>query len=121
MEALFPAQSHEFFIQGDGHLRPGGGQKVRTAALAAVAVKGELRYHQNFAAHRLQTTVHLAVLVLKNTQAHQLVRQLHGLGLGVLMGDAQQDQKALSDLADGLAVHGNGGTFYPCQYSSHGI
>ena len=65
--------------------------------------------------------VQLAVLVLKNTQAHQLVRQLHGLGLGVLMGDAQQDQKALSDLADGLAVHGNGGIFYPCQYSSHGI
>ena len=120
VDALFPAQGHELFIQGDGHLGPGGGQKVRAAALAAVAVQGELGYHQDFTVDGFQAPVHLAVLVLEDPQSRQFVRQLHGLGLGVVMGDAQQDQEAGADAADGFAVHGYGGAFHAGQHCSHG-
>ena len=120
VNTLFPAQGHEFFIQGNGHLGPGGSQKFRAAALAAVAVQGELGDHQNFTVDRVQAAVHLAVLILENAQACQLVGQLHGLGLGVVMGDAQQDEEAGSDLADGFAVHGYGGAFHAGQHCSHG-
>ena len=55
-----------------------------------------------------------------SAQTHELVRQLHSLSLGVLVGDAQEDQEALSDLSDHRTVYGDGGTFYAGQYSTHG-
>ena len=61
------------------------------------------------------------MFVLKDTQARQLVGQLYRLCLGVLMGDTQQDEEALADLSDDLAVHGNAGVFYTGQYSTHNL
>ena len=119
MKALGTAQLHKFFVQRDGHLRSGSGQKVGAAALFAVAVQGELGYDQQLPLHLVKTPVHLAVFVLENAKACQLVRQLDGLGLGILMGDPQQDQKALPDLAMHFSVDGDGGVLHAGQYSAH--
>ena len=119
MKALVPAQLHELFVQGDGHLRPRRRQKVRPPALLAVGVQRELGHDQQLSAHIRQAAVHFFMFVLKDTQARQLVGQLYRLGFGVLMGHTQQHQKALADLPDDLAVHGNAGVFYTGQYSTH--
>ena len=121
MEALAAALLHELFIQRDGHLGPGGSQEFRAAALLAVAVQRELGDDEQLALHLVQTAVHLAVLVLKNAKPGELVRQLDGLRLGVLVGHAQQDEEALSDLAVYLAVDGDGCVLHAGQYCSHDI
>ena len=44
----------KFFIQGVAQLRPGGLDEAGAAALAAVAVKGELADNQHFAMNGIQ-------------------------------------------------------------------
>ena len=121
MEALVPAELDELLVQRDGHLRPCGGQELGTAALFAAAVQRELGDDEQLALHVLQAAVHLAVFVLEDPETGELVRQLDGLGLGVLMGHAQQDEEALPDLAVYLAVDSDGCVLHAGQYCSHGI
>ena len=86
MQPLVAAELHELLVERDGDLGAGGGEKLRPASLLTVAVERELRDDQHLAADVRQATVHFAGFILENTQARELFGQLHGLGLGVLMG-----------------------------------
>ena len=119
MDILVTQQLHELFIQRNGHLRAGGGQKLGAAALLAVAVQGELGHHQDLTVHRLQATIHLTVLVLKDAKTGQLVSQLDGLCLGIVMGHTQQNQKALADLSGHLTFNGHAGASHTGQNCAH--
>ena len=109
LEAVLPADVQEFLVQGLAQLGTGGAHKAGAAALAAVAVEGELADHQHLTAHGLQAQVHLVIFILENAQCQAFFGQAAAFGLGILGTDAQQDQKAPADLAHHLAVNGDGG------------
>ena len=50
----FLADAKELFIKFVPQLRPGGFHKAGAAALAAVALEGELAHHQHLAPHLFQ-------------------------------------------------------------------
>ena len=111
----------KFFVQSAtqfGVCRVG---EAGAASLAAIAVEGELAHHQNLAADSVQSQIHFPIFVLKNPQSQSFFRQIPTFLFGVVGADAQQNQKALSDLAHDFTVNGDGGGFDSCEYSSHSI
>ena len=61
----------------------------------------------------------LAVLVLKDPQAADLVGHLDGLGLGVVGAHPQQHQEPLADLPVDPPLDGDGGVLHPCDNCAH--
>ena len=103
--------AQKFLIQPVSQLRRGGLRKAGAAALAAVAVKGELADHQHLTLYRIQPQVHFSVFVLKNPKTQGLFRQNPGTFLRILRADSQQNQKAGADFSGDLPVNGDGGVF----------
>ena len=112
--AQFLADGQELFVQGIAQFGTGGVGEAGAAALAAVAVEGELADNQDLAADGVQTAVHLAVLVFKDPQAQGLLGQVTAFLLGVVGAHAQQDQKTGADGAVDFAVNGDGCGFDSC-------
>jgi hypothetical protein len=86
------------------------GDEGGAVALAGLAVEGELGDDEDLAV-RAQRLVHLAVGVLEDPQRGDLVGQPVAVGLGVVVGHAQEHQQARADRGHDLAVdrHRRGG------------
>ena len=114
------AEGDHPLVERDRGLRPGG-QRKAGAAGAAVGKEGELADDQQLGARVGGIDVHFSGLVLKDPQAADLVGDLLRLALGIVLVDAEQDQKALADAADFLAVDDDGGLVDSGNNSAHGI
>jgi L-asparaginase II len=101
--------------QGLGNRAWGGGRPGRAAALGEVGVERELADHEQRRGH-----VGAGFLPVENPQAPELGSQLRGLLRGVMVRDADQDEKpGFIDGADDLPVHGHAGVAYPLYDGSH--
>ena len=87
--------------------------------MAAVAVERKLRHCENRSAHVLDRKVHLACLVLKNTQTDNLVNYILQVLLCIALGHAKKDQKALADLPCNLALDCHRSVVYKLYHCSH--
>jgi hypothetical protein len=99
--------------------RLSGGVEAGTAALAAVAVQGEIADQQDRPAHVLHAAVHLAGLVGEDTQIHNLVRHESGVVFAVTFADAQKDQQSLANLTHRLIVDFDLRLQHSLTYHSH--
>ncbi len=84
--------------------------KRGAVAVAHIAIERELRNGQNGTANIKNGAVHLARLVLENTQLSHLLGHIVGIRLGIGVGNADQKHIALTDLADRLAIDSDRGT-----------
>ena len=120
MIALGADEGDEFFVEGDRGLGAGGVQKLGAAALAAVAVERELRNDHDLAADLVEREVDLAVSVFKKTERAELVGKLDGLGLGIVVCDGEEDEKAPADGARFPLVNGDAGALNAHEDCFHG-
>ena len=99
-------------------LRPRRFDVRRAVALAGVAVERELRHAQHLAV--VERLVHPAVGIGEDPQRAQLVGQAVGLGLGVVVRNAEQDEQPGADGGDLRALHADGGTRHALHERAHG-
>jgi len=98
-----PRGLNEVFIQGTGSRGRCRGIETRAASLAAIAVQSELRNHQQRPADFKKTPVHFARFIGKHPQIDGFVDEGIGVGGGVRMRDAQQNEQPPANTArDGL-------------------
>jgi len=98
----------------------GGFDEGRTAALARIAVQGELGHHQSLTAHVQEGTVHFALFVFKDAQMGYFSGQVLGLGVGIRVGDADQQQKAGADFGHRMSTHRHPAPGHPLDKDTHG-
>ena len=84
-----------FGLFGAGGLAEGG-----AAAVAGVAVEGELRYQQHFSAGVFHRQIKLAGFVFKDAQVGDFVGDIAGVCLAVFAAHAKQHAQAVWDLAE---------------------
>ena len=106
--AQLGAVLQELFVKGIAQLGTGSADKVGTAALAAVAVEGELADDQHFTAYICKAQIHFIIFVGEDPQTQGLLSQVLAFTLRILGANAQEDQKTTANLAVYLAVDHNG-------------
>ena len=74
---------------------------------AAVREQSELAYYQHFGPGVGGIHVHFAVFVLEHAQTRYFAGEQRSLFIGISLGNAEQDVKALPYLTDGLSADGN--------------
>src|SRR5699024_7503485 len=104
----------EAIVNGFGHIPGGRLGPGRTAALAGIAVKGELADHQQRCAGLLA-----GLFIGQDPQPEDFGRQLLGDLVGVGVRDPEQDRQSRTDLGDGLVVHGDAGAGDSLDNGSH--
>src|SRR6266487_897339 len=82
-----------------------GIRKTRAASFAGVSIEGELGDDQNFSPNIENRTIHLAFIVAKDAQMHDLLGHRPDLGIAVAIPDAEQDEEALSYCADHASIY----------------
>ena len=108
----------EALVQRLRLLGPGGGDVGGPVALAGVAVERELGDDQDLAL--AQRLVHPPVAVGEDPEGAHLVGQLVGVGLRVVVRDAEQHEQAGADLGHALAVRIHRRPAHPLHQRSHG-
>ena len=88
-------------------------------ALRQVGAQRELRHHQELAADVLAREVRLALGVVEDPQAGDLLRERLELGLAVGRGHAEEDQEAAADRGVDGAVDGHRGVADALEKGSH--
>lgn len=120
METMLSAEAViEVLIQRQCLLGAGGLDKRRTVAMTHIAIECELRNRENGTIYIIDTQVHLAIFVLKDTQLCHFLGDIIGIGLRVGVRDAHKEHKALSDMSYGGAVNADGGVGGALYYHSH--
>lgn len=109
----------EVLIQRQCLLGAGGLDKRRTVAMTHIAIECELRDRQNGTIDFLDTQVHLALCVLKNTQLCHFLGDIIGIGLRVGVGDAHQKHETLVNMSHDIAVNADGGMGGALYDNSH--
>lgn len=94
---------HEMFIQPFGVGGQGGLRERRTVALGTIAIKRELRYDQNLLLYVHQGAVHLAALVLENSESPDLLGQMIGGALLVRFSNTNKNAQSRTDFRNPLA------------------
>lgn len=108
-EALCGEDCEEVLVEGFGFFGRGGSSEAGAAALAAIAVEGELRDAEHAAADVEERAVHLALVVGKDAQVGALFgAEAQGLFV-VARAEADEQEQTLVDLADGFSVDGDAG------------
>jgi hypothetical protein len=79
---------------------------------ARISVEGELRDDQHFAANIEKGTVHLALIVTKDTQIDNFISQGLDLNLAIVLPYSKQYQESLAYLANDLFVNRDTGIAY---------
>ena len=95
----------EILIEPTRLLRTRSRVKRRTLAATHVSVQCELRDGENRATDFRDCEVHLLVGIFKYPHTDDLVGQVIGVRLGVLLRDSEQYQQPLLDLPDSLAAN----------------
>src|SRR5690554_3722459 len=119
--------SHPVFLNGLGilqiepfpFLRRGSLCKTRPPALPAVGIERKLGDHQGSPAHIQQGKIHLPRRVFKNPQINGFLRQTPGVGLGVALSGAHQNQESLSGFARLFSFHHHPGLCDPLYQHPH--
>ncbi len=94
-----PAQElHEPLHERLRHMGQGGIGKRRAPALARIRIQRELGDYNRLALHIQNGEVGLALLVFKDPEIRDLLRQELGLSFAISMSDTQQNQQAFADL-----------------------
>lgn len=94
--------------------------KGRPIALPAIAIQCELRYDQNFFPYFLHGKIHLAIVVLKNSQIFDLLRKMIDVSLAIGFTDSQKNTESGVDFADRFAGDPNFGSGHSLDNGSHG-
>ena len=94
-------------------------QEVGPAAMLAVTVEGKLADNQNASAHVGQTLIHFIIFIPEDPQTQNLLCQLAAQFGRILMGNAQQNQKTLTDLTTDSAVNGDRGVTHSGNNCTH--
>lgn len=89
-------------------------------ALPAIAIQCELRYDQNFFPYFLYREIHLAIVVLKNSQIFDLLRKMIDVSLAIGFTDSQKNTESGVDFADRFAGDPNFGSGHSLDNGSHG-
>lgn len=111
----------EFFVEGLGDLGRCSLVEGGAPALTAVAVEGELGDDEERAADIRDGEIHLAVGVLEYAERKNLVGEVIGVGGGIVLARAEENENPLSYTADGFAANFNFRFFYTLDYSAHGL
>ena len=109
----------EVLIKRQCLLGTGGLDKRRAVAMAHIAIECELRDRENGTIYVLDTQVHLAICILKDTQLCHLLGNIIGIGLCVSVRDAHEEHEALPDMSNGIAVNADGGVGGTLYNNSH--
>ena len=112
-EAGLAEQVNGVFVKALGLLRRGGFGKVGAAALAGVAVEGELADYQQLRPDVPGGAVKAILLVGENPQVERLVHQIPGVLCRILGGYSQKHHQPRPDTAYLLFVHGYCGPGHP--------
>ena len=104
MRHIRACERDEVFVELIGKIGGPCRSEGGAAAAAAVGKERELRHHEHLAAHVVDRAVGLSVLVLHDAQGEDLMPQLFGLGVTVVVTHPEQNEVALADRAHRLAV-----------------
>ena len=102
-DALAAAELAKMLVEAVGFLRLRGVIEGRPAPLPAVRRERELRDDEQRAADIGEREVHPARVILEGAQAADFLRELVGVGVGVVAQDPQQDEEPAADLRHLLA------------------
>ena len=108
------------FVEGDGLFGARGGDERGAVAFACVAEEGELRDEEDGAPDVFEGQVELALGVIEDAELGDLLCDLRRVVFGVVVGDAQQHEKTVGDLADGFIVDFHGGFGDALDNGAHG-
>ena len=111
----------ELLIKGDGCLMPGGADVGRAVALLGGCHQGELADDDDIPAGFQDAAVHHAVLVIENAKAGDLLHEIVDVFFRVLMADAKEDKKTLTDTGAHRPVNRDGSTADPLDDCTHGL
>src|ERR1035437_7585987 len=78
-----------------------------------------MRYDKELTTGIDEGTVHLAHLVLEDTQVQYLLDEIIGIFAGVFPGDSEKHEHPTTDIARYLAVNRNLGALDPLDDSTH--
>src|SRR6266481_9848668 len=81
--------------------------KAGTASPAGISIQRELRDDQHFSTNIEKGTVHLALIVTKDTQIDNFISQGLYLNLAIVLSYSQQHQEPLTYLAHYFPVYGH--------------
>jgi hypothetical protein len=98
--ALPGNQVSYFFVELFGQLGLGGSIEAGSATLSAVAVQGKIADEQNRTADIEQASVHLAVVILEDTQIYQLFSYKLSIFECVLFADTEINEQSFIDPAN---------------------
>ena len=104
-----------FGLFGAGGLAEGG-----AAAVAGVAVEGELRYQQHFAAGVFHRQIEFAGFVFKDAQVGDFVGDIAGVCLAVFAAHAKQHAQAVGNLAERCIRRVGGGDVGMADFLDNG-
>jgi hypothetical protein len=113
----------EVLIQRTGSSGGRGGVETWAASLAAIAVQGELRDHEQRPTGIDKASVHLTRFVGEHPQVDDFVEQVISIGGGVGMRNAKQYEQAFANTAPDCPIHiqigGNTGARNALKDGSH--
>ncbi len=101
--------------------RLGCADERRTPALARVGVQRELADHQCLALDLQDGPVHLTLVVGEDPEVRELLGDIRGLPVVVVLVDREQDEQPSSDLGDEVAVDVDGRAGDPLDQRAHGL
>ena len=77
--------------------------------------------HQHAASGIGQTQIHLAVLILKNAEAGNVLGKVVGVGESVVVADTEQDQQSRTDVAGNLVADPYLGPRNSLHHGAHNV
>ena len=81
--------------------------------MAHIPVKGELGNQQDAASHLGHGQIHFFILIFKDPEPRQLLRQVGSVLFRILPGHSQEHQETGADGSHVFSVHGDGGFRHP--------
>lgn len=109
----------ELIVQGFSLFRPGRFDITGTAAVAGIAVQGELRNDQHLPAFIEEGVIEFPLVIFKDPQVDDLIGQVADVIVCILDGHAQEDRQAAAGLPCQDAVRRHRGLQGLLYDSSH--
>src|SRR5581483_4773851 len=100
----------EMFVEFPCTRRRSGVIERRPLAATDVSVERELRNHQHRALALAKVEIHLAVLIVEDAKADDLLGEVLGIGLAIALAYAEKNEQPIGDFSCHLARHRHPGT-----------